>query len=169
VLRDGARAMSPGRPSRTILAPDPAGQKPLRATIPADAEAPAAARRLVRELRGSLAPEVLANAQIVVSELVTNSVQHGGPGHEIRVSCRLGGGRLTLEVEGADGGVSMSADGRPRARGRGFLMVDRLASDWGLVSRGGRLRAWAALELPAPPTRRRDPRAGDLEGGWARL
>src|SRR5205085_11772172 len=50
----------------------------LEASLPLDRRAPGAARLVVAELRGRVATSVVDTAQLVVSELVTNSVSHSG-------------------------------------------------------------------------------------------
>lgn len=86
-----------------------------------------------------------ADVVVIVSELVTNAIQHGSGDVKLRVQCSAD--RLLVEVSDHN-----PAPARMRpvhdedTRGRGLRMVDQLAMDWG-VSDGG-LTTWAALEIP---------------------
>ena len=77
-------------------------------TLRYDPRAPSAAREVVvRSLGARVAPRVLDNAQLVMSELVTNSVRHSGApdGDEIVVRVRMwrDGCRLEVEDSGHEG------------------------------------------------------------------
>ncbi|MEU6451278.1 ATP-binding protein [Streptomyces sp. NPDC046979] len=93
-------------------------------------------------------PESLAAD--IVSELVTNAIQHGSGDIKLRVQCSVD--RLLVEVSDQN-----SAPARMRpvqdedTRGRGLHMVDQLAMHWG-VSDGG-LTTWAAFGIPVETPR----------------
>lgn len=102
-----------------------------------DLDAPARARAAVERRAGALDASVLSDAKLLVSELVTNSVRHGGPGPlELRVGRPAGG---TLRVDVVDGGagfVPHERDGRGGAAGGwGLEIVDAVARRWGLLER----------------------------------
>jgi anti-sigma regulatory factor (Ser/Thr protein kinase) len=103
----------------------------------------AEARRHVRyALDDHTDSDTIDRVELVVSELVTNAVRHG-PGETIslRLVATPGGG-VTGEV--VDQGAGHAAigeqdvtddgldDGVLAVSGRGLLIVDRLASDWGV-------------------------------------
>ena len=102
-----------------------------------------------------LAPGLLRDAQLLVSEVVTNSVRHSGSEEPIRL--RVWSRQSGIKVEIADGGYGFEAgplgagddddDG-----GRGMMIVDALADRWG-VSQDGRARVWFELS-PRPVSRR---------------
>src|SRR4051812_13326087 len=77
--------------------------------LPCDVRAPGAARIVVAQrLQNRVAAGVLERAQLLVSELVTNSVRHSGAGREDAVLVRvlLSRAMIRLEVEDAGrGGV----------------------------------------------------------------
>ena len=109
--------------------------------------APGAVREEVtRWLTGRVARRVLDDVLLVVSELVTNSVDHagGGPDDVIRVRAQAVNARLHLEVE--DGGRSGDVACRPadseRAGGFGLNAVEQLSVRWG-VNRDVGTRVWA--------------------------
>jgi anti-sigma regulatory factor (Ser/Thr protein kinase) len=92
----------------------------------------------------------LENAAVVVSELVTNAVRHGG-------------GCLELDIESHDGRVIIAvADGSsvvPRRRdpddagGRGLALIEGMSAGWGVHDHEGGKRVWVELgACPGKPT-----------------
>lgn len=114
--------------------------------LPADASAPAAARRHSREvLRRWQLRELIEPTLLVVSELVTNAVRHGRP----PVRLRLRGGERDVRVEVQDAYPTLGADaatGKDAESGRGLEIVKALASSCGIepVPEDGKV-AWAQL------------------------
>jgi anti-sigma regulatory factor (Ser/Thr protein kinase) len=105
----------------------------------------AAAREVRRALRRLPLPFPLADdAELAVSELVTNSVRHAGldPDDRIGVSADWSGARLRVQVrDGGRGGgpaaVSGSIRPAPGAEsGWGLYLVHRLAARWGTTAEG---------------------------------
>src|SRR5215207_6008274 len=114
--------------------------------------APRMARRALGQLRLPL--PLAFDAQLLVSELVSNSVRHAGLGRDdrIRVTADWSGDRLRVQVR--DGGgprraspVSGSIRPAPGAEsGWGLYLVDRLASRWGTTTSG----YWFELQRDQP-------------------
>jgi anti-sigma regulatory factor (Ser/Thr protein kinase) len=114
----------------------------LEFTLRATRTAPRKARRALSQLRLPL--PLAFDAQLLVSELVSNSVRHAGLGRDdlIRVTAHWSGDRLMVHVR--DGGgprraspVSASIRPAPGAEsGWGLYLVDRLASRWGTTADG---------------------------------
>jgi anti-sigma regulatory factor (Ser/Thr protein kinase) len=109
-------------------------------SLPGGAGASYRARRAIEMLASDLARPI-SRAQLLVTELVTNSVRHGnvGPGGQILVDVALRDGVVRLTVTDSGPGfapvrpaLDPTSDG-----GIGLLLVDRLAERWG-VSQGGR-------------------------------
>lgn len=105
----------------------------LSLTLAPDETAPARARTSIRALSLGLAPHVLRDVQLVVSELVTNAVEHG-PRQGIRVELELKGRdhvRGEIVDQGVDGvpAVRSAADVRASL---GLKLVDRLTTSWGV-------------------------------------
>jgi anti-sigma regulatory factor (Ser/Thr protein kinase) len=119
-----------------------------------DARAPAAARIVVADgLRGRVAASVLADVQLVMSELVTNSVRHSAASaHGVVVRVQLTGTMVRLEVEdrGRGGVIAPRCPDLKGGGGFGLNLVQALSERWGLehVLAGG-TRVWAQL-LRAP-------------------
>ena len=119
----------------------------LEATIDCSRRAPAEARRVVERLGDRIDVGLLRDLQLLISELVTNSVRHSGSrcAIHLRAWTRPGG----LKVEIADGGYGFVPDatggGVDDEGGRGLLILDTLAERWG-VSADGPSRVWFELE-----------------------
>lgn len=122
----------------------------LDCTIECSPCAPADARRAVSELRGAFAADILSDVQLLVSELVTNSVRHSGSRDPIHL--RVWAKSRGLKVEIADGGVGFErargGAGRESEGGRGLMILEALAERWG-VSRDARARVWFEI-APRP-------------------
>ncbi|WP_234477353.1 ATP-binding protein [Streptomyces sp. MBT65] len=100
-----------------------------------------------------IAGEVADTAELLLSELVTNSIRHARtpPGREIGVRFATYDGRLRVQVADA-------SDHRPQPReaaledegGRGLTLVRSLAERWGCCPRlhGIGKATWAELSLP---------------------
>jgi anti-sigma regulatory factor (Ser/Thr protein kinase) len=120
---------------------------PVEIRVPLDLGAAGSARHaLGRLLHGHVADPVLADAQLLVSELVTNSVRHAAVGGRatLRVVAYLTDGILRLEVEDP-GTAGVIAPREPTLDGGyGLHLVDRLAHRWG-VEREDRTRVWVDL------------------------
>ncbi|MEN3307682.1 MAG: hypothetical protein V7603_3884 [Micromonosporaceae bacterium] len=118
-----------------------------------------ARHRLAGELRGTVSPELLADAVAIVAELVGNAIRHARPlpGDVIRVAWRVraGGRGEYLQVRVTDGGGDPQ---HPRQRssspdavdGRGLAIVAALAVHWGVDRDGLGQSVWADLRRPAP-------------------
>ena len=116
-------------------------------TVPCGPEAPFLARRTVSLwLEGRAHAQLHADAALLVSELVTNSVQHAGqpPGAPVHISAAAVNGVVRVEVhDHGHGGVRRRAP-RPGQGGFGLHMVNRLAARWG-VSHDDGTRVWFVL------------------------
>jgi anti-sigma regulatory factor (Ser/Thr protein kinase) len=115
--------------------------------LPTGSGAPGAARMVVAHcLAGLVATRILRDAELLVSELVTNSLEHGelGAGDTLLVRVYLAASTLRLEIEnpGTAGVVASRPLARkPRRGGFGLELVDLLAARWG-VSRGQATNVW---------------------------
>lgn len=120
-------------------------------TVPGGKRAAGIARRSVLSSKVRVPAVVRHRLALLLSELVTNSIQHGGASaHEI-IRVRLASTPKKVRVEVYDPGAS---NGVPRDRletetgGYGLLLVDRLADGWGRkeLGSGGSL-AWFELDV----------------------
>jgi anti-sigma regulatory factor (Ser/Thr protein kinase) len=112
-----------------------------------DLGAPADARQWLRTYFGSdLDAPVLYDAQLVVSELVTNAVRHAEG--EIELCAAILGRVLRIEVtdETPDCDPVVLPEVVDDA-GRGLRLVRAVASDWGCRSGPARKIVWAEIDL----------------------
>jgi len=111
-----------------------------------------AARRFVRAaLRASALAAVSEDAELMVSELVTNAVLHARTGVTVTVSSRRRGRDLVLHVGVRD--TSARSLRAPKysqlaSTGRGLKIGRELAADSGVRLEGGGKTVW--FELVAP-------------------
>ena len=108
---------------------------------------PAARAFLTRLLDGwGIGDEVIDDASLLASELMSNAVKHGG-------------GVVDLKIEAEDGllhvGVHDNSDGAPTIKeagpsspgGRGMWIVQSVAHDWGTDPDGSGKTVWFELNL----------------------
>jgi anti-sigma regulatory factor (Ser/Thr protein kinase) len=116
--------------------------------------APSVARHAVAGLAPFLDPAVAENAELLVSELVTNSVRHAGLPVDASIEFSLRATRDVLMVEVADAGRGFdddsparwrTEDGSERASGWGLFLVEHIADRWGAVQMDGETRVWFEL------------------------
>src|SRR5204863_1301862 len=92
----------------------------------------------------------LEDLRLLVSELVTNAVRHGGADEAGVVSLRLLLEPLRIRVEVTDMGPGFDLN-VPTTRdegGWGLVFVDRLADRWG-IEHDGATKVWFEIDLPA--------------------
>jgi serine/threonine-protein kinase RsbW len=114
-------------------------------------------RAVVLELkRLEVDATVVDEAEIVISELISNAVRHASPLPDgtIRVSWTLRGG--VVEVEVTDGGGPTTPRPAPHSvwsdNGRGLRIVRSLAHEWGVLEDPAGRTVWVSL---GGPSRRR--------------
>lgn len=116
----------------------------LRLEIPRDPEAPAVARSALNQLPHAIGPELRTDAELLLSELVTNSVLHGSGEHVVVLIDPEPAGRLRCEVvDAGEGFVPRGRDHDQAIGGWGLDLVDRLAESWGV--REGSTHVWFEL------------------------
>lgn len=90
--------------------------------------------------------ELIDNALLVVSELVTNAIDHGeGRPVRLKVTCS----DTELRVEVTDGSPNSACRREPEQTdesGRGLLLVEECSREWG-VSENGSI-TWCCLAFP---------------------
>lgn len=123
--------------------------------------APSAAPRLRRALVEDLvardvSPEVVDEAEIVVSELVANAIRHARPLSDgtIRVHWKVKNNVVEVEVSDG-GGPTMPRPSPPTTwapGGRGLRIVRSVAHEWGVLEDPNGRTVWASV---GGPSRRR--------------
>ena len=124
-------------------------------TIPPRYDSVVAVRAELDRLPDPELTEAREDLELLVTELLTNSVRHAGMGEHERIGLRVSETPPTLRVEVSDPGRGFDHEVRePPAGspgGRGLLLVHRIARRWGIGSDGG-TRVW--FEIPWRPRRR---------------
>jgi anti-sigma regulatory factor (Ser/Thr protein kinase) len=118
-------------------------------TLPSAPDAPVAARAAVSVwLAGHVSETMLADAQLLVGELVTNSVRHADAPADavVTVRARVSFGVVRLEVEddGRTGSIARRAPDLQDGGGFGLNVVEMLSARWG-VNRDAGTRVWAEI------------------------
>ena len=116
--------------------------------VPANAQGPAAARRVVAALLPVWElPELCNDAEVVVSELVTNAYRHapGTDSFELELVRREDGVRIAL-ADGASVRPVIAELGEYHPTGRGMAIVAALATRWGAEDHHGGKRVWVDLD-----------------------
>ena len=113
-----------------------------------DAPTPQEARGAVAGLLGDQPADVVSTAQLLVSEVVANAIEHGG-GARVAVLERRA---RSLHVEVLDRVptmpmVQLASSRRPR--GRGMFLVATLAARWDAWSVGDGKAVWFEMRLEA--------------------
>ncbi|WP_367222457.1 ATP-binding protein [Streptomyces sp. 16-176A] len=123
--------------------------------LPRSAALARRAARTAMECWG-LAEDLAEDAELIACELVTNAIRHSGtrtaqePGH-----CRLTLERPapdTVRVEVFDSSTARPTKRKPReveTGGRGLVLVEALATSWGVIRRSGGKTVWALLRAPS--------------------
>lgn len=139
----GARARSPSRTRRAAFTS-------CELVIGGGRWAPSEARHALAEWAdGSIEPDALETLLLLLSELVTNCVRHGGAsdGAPVRVAAANRTPCVRVEVS-SDGPPFDFAPRRPDAASadsRGLYLVDALAARWG-IAHGPPPVAWFELD-----------------------
>jgi anti-anti-sigma factor len=141
---------SDGRPAPEA----PPGE--VRIEIEGDPQAPGRARAVADDATADLPATLRDTTLLLTSEVVTNAVRHGcsGPGDLVHLAIARHGGALRVEVRDPGTGLPgvMSGDAEDddslRESGWGLVMVERLASRWGIERDPSTV--WFELDLDAP-------------------
>lgn len=128
----------------------PTGDDPVvHLTVRAGLHAPAMARAFIKsavELLGSVAP---ADAVLLTSEAVTNSVVHAST-QAVEVSLFRHDGAVHVSITDSDPGEPEIQELDPtRVGGFGVRLIDQLADDWGVEPVPGEGKCvWFVVALP---------------------
>jgi anti-sigma regulatory factor (Ser/Thr protein kinase) len=103
-----------------------------RRRLQSSPQAPRQARQFLTEfVDGDRQNEYLETGTLLVSELVTNAVQYAGT--DLSLDLALTGSSLEIRVRDyGDGEPEVTPEDDRHLGGRGLLLVDRLAEEWGV-------------------------------------
>ena len=117
-----------------------------------DPDSAAEARRALGEVSDHLTPRRLEDAQLLVSELVTNAIRHAGLEEADTIKLVVETGDRALRIEVCDSGTGFElAEPEPdpaRPSGWGLYLVRELSDRWG-VERNEETRVWFELDREA--------------------
>ena len=118
-----------------------------RLEIRRDPQAPSVARRGLDQLPGTIDAKMGADAELLLSDLVSNSLVHGSGEPVIVLLDASPAGAVRCEVvDEGEGFVPRGRDHAQAVGGWGLDLVDRLAGSWGV--REGSTHVWFELEPP---------------------
>jgi len=113
------------------------------------------ARRAIADNYPGLPVPVRDDLSLLVTELVTNAVRHGGAAADrpLRLACWRRNGVVRVEV--IDAGTEFDRPPPPRngdsSGGWGLFFVDRIAESWGVCPDTTGTRVWFEVPAGAPP------------------
>jgi anti-sigma regulatory factor (Ser/Thr protein kinase) len=112
--------------------------------------APATARGHVRRVcrRWDVDDDARESAEIVVTELVTNAVEHAGSASLVEVERRRDAFRLTVRDYDRATLPDATLPDPTSPRGRGLAMVAAVAQSWGVDAHADGKTVWAELAAP---------------------
>jgi len=106
-----------------------------------------AARRFVRDVLGKQPREIVEAAELMTSELVTNSVRHAHTGFELTIHTQ---GHIRVEVRDTGAGRPMLQDPTPQdPSGRGLRIVEAMSNSWGIIPQAEGKTVWFTLSQAA--------------------
>ena len=126
---------------------------PVRSrVVPSRPAAFVEARRFVRETAASNAPrQVLDDAMLLTSELVTNAVRHAGQSSDDPIELTVSIDPTILRVSVRDRGSGfdpLELRTRSDEGGWGLDLVEKLSSRWGVDRRPETSNVWFEIDLP---------------------
>jgi anti-sigma regulatory factor (Ser/Thr protein kinase) len=151
----GAAAVAPRKRRAATRVPRPptaptGRERRLEIVVASGIDAPATARAaVVAWLSPQITERVIEDVQLLVSELVTNSVRHArlAAGAAIAVSVEVFDAFVRVEVEDpGDVAIGTVAPDREHGGGFGLYLVENLAQRWG-SRHEGTTRVWADLAI----------------------
>ena len=108
--------------------------RPARASLPATLTSGRLARRFLNE--HWCTPHCSADldqAHLLITELVSNAVRHGGPPITVEVECIGPEGVLICVSDGSDDDLPTPEAAGPHALGgRGINLIDHFSAEWGV-------------------------------------
>jgi anti-sigma regulatory factor (Ser/Thr protein kinase) len=119
---------------------------PLRSCV-------ASARHWVldRAAEAGVGDDTLAVVELLTSEVMTNAVVHGTTGGCVRIATSAGSGVFEVSVTDDGPGVPTVCHVAPAAEGgRGMLLVEALATEWGVTEHDAGKSVWFRIGHAGP-------------------
>jgi anti-anti-sigma regulatory factor len=138
----------PSQPQAVAAVETAPATRRYRQRLSATPAAPALARQvLVEACRAWKLPGLLDDAEVVLTELISNAVRHAGGDLQLKVAL----GERFLHLSLRDGSPVAPTRVTPDpdiGGGRGLILVDALAASWGSTPTPDGKVVWATLRLP---------------------
>lgn len=135
-----------------LMALRPAPPREARLQLHADVAEVGVVRELLKRLLASwrMAAAATDDVLLLASEVAGNAIRHGQS--PVTLIARYDGKRVRIEV--GDGSRELPMTRHPTAfdeGGRGMLLVEAIAADWGVLATTGGKRVWFEIELGPEP------------------
>lgn len=108
----------------------------LHLLLPGRPESVRVARQAVEQLRGTMAEETIDKLQLLISEVVTNSIRHSRVWDADCIDVKVIELPDSVHVEVEDPGAGFAPEVRApvfgQTSGWGLFLVDRLSAGWGV-------------------------------------
>lgn len=116
---------------------------PVRTALPCDAQSVRAARRFVTTqlAEWGIDPGCRDNAELLVSELVSNAILHARTALDLDVR-RAGDGVRVSVTDRSPRGLVRKRHTLGSATGRGLILVEQLSAAWGVDVNGNGKTVW---------------------------
>jgi anti-sigma regulatory factor (Ser/Thr protein kinase) len=130
----------------------PARERQTFTVAPQPHSVPHARERVIELAEPFVEESRIADLRLVISEVITNAVRHGGNG-DMLVAVTPKHGYLCVQVTDTGDGFAP----RPRAfepdddGGFGLFLVERLTRRWGLTRENNNTRVWFEFDFDAEP------------------
>ena len=127
----------------------------MELTLPGGPQAAGWARQAVAAGNGSVPEAVRDELVLLMTELVTNAVRHGGAADGLPLEVVVARSPRGLRVAVTDPGSGFEwprgeASPAPRENGYGLVLVDRLAHRWGIERGESSTTVWFELSQAEP-------------------
>ena len=120
----------------------------LRLVVADDTPSLGTLRTSIAEALPELADDVVADVQLVATELVTNAYLHGEPPVTFRLLASAEHGRLRVEMfDSGPGAPTVRRPGSTDPHGRGLLLVDGYSLGWGVTREPAGKTVWAEFAM----------------------
>lgn len=121
----------------------------IRLSVPAEPTSLAVVRRAVQGLEDVCGVDMTDRLAVVLSELVTNAIRHGGISSEDKVEVDVVAGPDEARGAVVDPGIGFDPHQLSRRPvdegGLGLRIVDRCSKRWGVTRRQGMTEVWFEL------------------------
>jgi hypothetical protein len=121
--------------------------------MPATTDAPRMARRLMAVHTASFPEAMRDDADVLISELVTNALVHGRPAITVELTTWAAGVHVAVhDTSPTLPELPAHTPALGQATGRGLLIIDALSSGWGITASENTpgKTVWCELLAPAP-------------------